>query len=72
MENCTWDENGATLDGINFNTVPFVNKYNWFQREYYRMVNRHAKLLYEERMVKESEKRSMSFRAKEGGPSNSR
>jgi len=36
---------GASLDGIDFAAVPYVDRYSWVQREYYRLVQKHAHLL---------------------------
>ena len=54
---CAQEACGAVIDGINFNLHPHINKYDWMQREYHRMVQKHAQLFYEERMKKDFIKR---------------
>lgn len=53
----SWDdacnEHVAHIDDINFSLHPHINKYEWMQREYHRMVQKHATLFYEERLVKD-------------------
>ena len=37
----------TTLDAVNFDLMPYINRYNWLQREYARMVHKNAQLISE-------------------------
>ena len=33
------------FDGVDFSKMPYINRLNWLQREYVRMVHKHAQLV---------------------------
>jgi len=37
----------TAIDEVKFESMPYINRYNWLQREYARMVHKNAQLLSE-------------------------
>lgn len=44
------------IDDVDFNDVPYINRYHWLQREYMRMVNKNALLLSQQKTVRKRKK----------------